>query len=134
MRIIVLKIFIIASFIVFFFSCKNELNINAPYKEVPSVYAVLNPQDPIQMIRINKVFLGEGNANEMAQISDSINYRVPFVIFFIAPFTKEQQITIFFCLPVWLPSIGRKAAFFWYRPVSMSDGFLFWDGQIIKQG
>ncbi len=75
MRIIVLKIFIIASFIVFFFSCKNELNINAPYKEVPSVYAVLNPQDAIQMIRINKVFLGEGNANEMAQISDSINYQ-----------------------------------------------------------
>lgn len=56
------------------FSCKNDLELNAPYKEFPSIYAVLSPQDKIQMIRINKVFLGEGDANAMAQISDSINY------------------------------------------------------------
>ncbi|MBA3679945.1 MAG: hypothetical protein H0W73_01970 [Bacteroidetes bacterium] len=58
----------------FLFSCKNDLNINAPYKEIPSVYAVLNPQDGMQMIRVNKVFLGEGDANQMAQVADSINY------------------------------------------------------------
>jgi len=62
-------------FILFFVgSCKNELNLNAPYKEIPSVYAILNPTDSTQTIRINKVFLGEGDANEMAKISDSINY------------------------------------------------------------
>ena len=58
-----------------FSACKNDLKLNAPYKEFPSIYAVLNPQDRIQMIRINKVFLGEGDANEMARISDSINYK-----------------------------------------------------------
>ncbi len=58
----------------FLTSCKNELNINAPYKEVPTVYAVLCPQDNMQMIRVNKVFLGEGDANQMAQVADSINY------------------------------------------------------------
>jgi hypothetical protein len=56
-------------------ACKNDLKLNAPYKEVPSIYAVLNPQDNIQLIRINKVFLGEGDANQMAQIADSINYQ-----------------------------------------------------------
>lgn len=56
-------------------TCKNKLNINAPYKEIPSIYAVLNPQDTIQMIRVNKVFLGEGDANVMAKIADSINYQ-----------------------------------------------------------
>ncbi len=60
--------------VIIFFSCKNDLKLNAPYKEYPTIYAVLNPQDPIQIIRINKVFLGEGDANKMAQISDSINY------------------------------------------------------------
>jgi len=55
-------------------SCKNELKLNAPYKEIPSIYAVLNPNDSRQIIRINKVFLGEGDANVMAQIADSINY------------------------------------------------------------
>lgn len=58
----------------FLFSCKNELNINAPYKEVPTVYAVLCPQEQIQIIRVNKVFLGEGDANQMAKVADSINY------------------------------------------------------------
>jgi hypothetical protein len=56
-------------------ACKNDLKLNAPYKEVPSIYAILNPQDNIQLIRINKVFLGEGDANQMAQIADSINYQ-----------------------------------------------------------
>lgn len=58
-----------------FSSCKNDLNLNAPYKEIPSVYAVLNPQDRIQIIRINKVFLGNSDANTMAKVSDSINYQ-----------------------------------------------------------
>lgn len=60
--------------ILVFSTCKNKLNINAPYKEIPTIYAVLNPQDVIQMIRINKVFLGEGNANDMAKVADSVNY------------------------------------------------------------
>jgi len=60
--------------ILFLSSCKNELNINAPYKEVPTVYAVFNPQEVLQIVRVNKVFLGEGDANQMAQVADSINY------------------------------------------------------------
>ncbi len=54
--------------------CKNDLKLNAPYKEFPSIFAVLNPQAKLQMIRINKVFLGEGDANQMAKVADSINY------------------------------------------------------------
>ena len=60
--------------VLLFNSCKNELDLNAPYKEIPSIYAIINPQEKVQMIRINKVFLGERNANDMAQVADSINY------------------------------------------------------------
>ena len=65
----------IAFCFLFFSSCKNDLQVNAPYKEIPTIYAVLNPQEVLQMIRINKVFLGEGNANDMAKVADSINYQ-----------------------------------------------------------
>lgn len=58
-----------------FNSCKNDLKLNAPYKEIPSIYAVLNPQENMQVIRVNKVFLGEGDANAMAQVADSVNYQ-----------------------------------------------------------
>lgn len=50
------------------------MDLNAPYREIPNVYAVLNPQDRLQIIRINKVFLGEGDANQMAKVADSVNY------------------------------------------------------------
>jgi hypothetical protein len=56
-------------------SCKNDLKLNAPYKEMPTVYAVLNPKDKIHMIRVNKVFLGEGDTYQMAKIADSVNYK-----------------------------------------------------------
>lgn len=55
-------------------ACKDKLELNAPFKEIPSVYAVLNVEDKIHMIRVNKIFLGEGDANQMAQVADSINY------------------------------------------------------------
>jgi hypothetical protein len=60
---------------ILFNSCKNDLNILAPYKESVSVYALLNPQEKRQYIRINKIFLGEGNAYVMAQVTDSVNYK-----------------------------------------------------------
>lgn len=55
-------------------SCKDKLELNAPYKEIPSIYAVLNPQNKLQIIRVNKLFLGEGDATKMAQVADSVNY------------------------------------------------------------
>ena len=68
-------LFIFSLVTVLFNSCKNELKILAPYKETISVYGILNPFDSRQYIRINKVFLGEGNAYTMATISDSVNYK-----------------------------------------------------------
>jgi hypothetical protein len=56
-------------------ACKNDLKLSAPYKEIPMIYAILNPSEPEQVIRINKVFLGEGDATQMAKVSDSVNYQ-----------------------------------------------------------
>ena len=68
------KIALLGLVVLFFTTCKNDLELNAPYKEIPSIYAVLNPQELTQTIRINKVFLGEGDANVMAKVHDSVNY------------------------------------------------------------
>jgi len=62
--------------IVFFLlnSCKTDVDVLADWKETTIVYGLLNQADTAQYIRINKAFLGEGNALEMAQVFDSINY------------------------------------------------------------
>lgn len=85
--------YLLAGFcLLFLVSCKNKLNINAPYKEVPTVYAILNPQETLQMIRVNKVFLGEGDANQMAKVADSINYQAGDLTITLERFLNGAQV------------------------------------------
>jgi hypothetical protein len=55
-------------------SCKNSLNVQAPYKDVTVVYGLIDQNDPIHYFRINKGFEGVGNAYSMASQFDSIYY------------------------------------------------------------
>lgn len=52
-------------------ACSTDLEINAPYKNVTVVEGLLNMRDSLQLIKINKGFLGEGDALVFAQIQDS---------------------------------------------------------------
>lgn len=54
--------------------CSTDFEINAPYKDNTVVYGLLNMRDTVQILRINKAFLGEGNALLYAQIPDSNQY------------------------------------------------------------
>ena len=55
-------------------SCDNELDITADWNDVPVVYGILNSQDSNHYIKLNKVFLGQGDVMSMAQEFDSIHY------------------------------------------------------------
>jgi hypothetical protein len=70
-----MKNFISFFLLVFLLSaCNNKLNIDAPYKDITVVYGLLDQNDTAHYIRINKAYLGVGNALTMAQQYDSINY------------------------------------------------------------
>jgi hypothetical protein len=60
--------------IALFTSCDNELNITADWKDIPVVYGILNGEDPINYVKLNKVFLGQGDVISMAQQFDSLHY------------------------------------------------------------
>jgi len=55
-------------------SCKNDLDVLAPGEESVSVYGILNPNEPVQNIRINKVYLTDGDAVLAGQNNETINY------------------------------------------------------------
>jgi hypothetical protein len=57
-------------------ACSTAVDINAPYKELPTVYALIDAGDSVNYIRIQKSFLTirEGNANVAAGTKDSIYY------------------------------------------------------------
>ncbi len=56
-------------------SCNDNLVVMAPYQVVPVVYCVINSREPTQYLRLEKSFLGAGNAYDMARQSDSIYYK-----------------------------------------------------------
>jgi hypothetical protein len=54
-----------------FTGCKTDIEINAPYRNIHVVYGLLNQAERIQYIKVNKAFLGAGDALVYAQIPDS---------------------------------------------------------------
>lgn len=59
----------------FLSSCDNTLNVNAPYKDIPVVNAILNPSDTAQYIKLERVFQSvDQSALEVAQVIDSLYY------------------------------------------------------------
>lgn len=55
-------------------ACSTDLDLLAPYEDHTVVYGLLNMRDSVQFIKINKAFLGEGNALDHAQVPDSNEY------------------------------------------------------------
>ena len=68
------SILIIPLLVTLLLSCETDFNVNAEWKEVTVVFGLLDQSQDTQYIRINKAFLGNENADNMAMISDSIHY------------------------------------------------------------
>jgi len=73
--------------ILLFISCENELDINAEWEDIPVIYSILDPGsyhdkdedgnlifNDEHYVRIQKSFLGDIAASQMAQENDSIYY------------------------------------------------------------
>ncbi len=58
-------------------ACETDFDTTAPYKDITVVYGLLDQKDQNHYIKINKAFLGEGNALIYAQEADSSNYGYP---------------------------------------------------------
>lgn len=56
-------------------NCQNDLELLAPYQDIPVVYCILNQNDSIHYLRLEKSFAGPMNAYEMALEPDSIYYK-----------------------------------------------------------
>jgi hypothetical protein len=57
-----------------FSGCETDFDITAPWKDVTIVYGLISQNDSVHYIKVNKVFLGDGNAYTYAQIADSSSY------------------------------------------------------------
>lgn len=60
--------------IILFSTCSKDIEIVADYQDITIVYGILDPDDSITYIRIQKGYLSDGDILEAAQIQDSIEY------------------------------------------------------------
>lgn len=70
-----LSIFISFVFL-FLASCTTEFNVNDEWEETTVVYGLLDAGTELQQVKISKAFLGNMDALQMAQYSDSVNYNL----------------------------------------------------------
>ena len=56
-----------------FTSCKDDINLSSDSKASAVVYGLLDANDSVHMIKINRAFVSNGNSLDIAQIPDS-NY------------------------------------------------------------
>ncbi len=57
------------------FSCSNDFDVTTDWKDIPVVYSLLNSDDPVHYVRLEKAFLDpKANALELARNPDSLYY------------------------------------------------------------
>jgi hypothetical protein len=62
--------------ILLFSDCDDSFVVNADWKDITIIYGLLNANDSVNYIKINKAFLNENtNAIELAKIADSLYYK-----------------------------------------------------------
>lgn len=74
MKRIILPFFSVFAFLLIFNACSTDVDLYADYKDITVVYGLLDPGKDTNYVKINKAFLGPGNAFDIAMIADSCNY------------------------------------------------------------
>lgn len=71
-----MQIHIFALFLLTFLAsaCENEVDLNAPKKDITAAYGVVDPTDSLHFIKVNKSFLPQSNAETYAASSYSGTY------------------------------------------------------------
>ena len=72
---------LVAILLMFTYSCSNEFELNAPWKDVPVIYGILSKLDTAHYSRVEKAFLDSStSALEIAQRPDPLYYENPAVL------------------------------------------------------
>jgi hypothetical protein len=68
------KLFSIPIALLLFTSCEVDFSPNAPWKNVPVIYCVLDQDEDTTWARVERCYLGEDSIYSFSSISDSVNY------------------------------------------------------------
>jgi len=88
-------ILLFATIATIFSSCSTEFDVTAPYKEIPVIFGILNKDEAVQYIKINKAYLNdEGSAILAGSVPDSNVYPYPIEAKLYASYTPLTDANI----------------------------------------
>ena len=93
-----LRLFFLILSILFLYSCETDFDVTTSYKKTMIVYGLLDPSQDVQYIRINKAYLGEGDAVLMGSHYDSLQY--PLGSLEVSLYLNQDSLNLFFLDPV----------------------------------
>lgn len=96
-----------------FNSCNEDIEVNAPWKDITLVYGLLSKSDSVHFIKINKAFLGEGSADEMAMVRDSSEYASDKITAVISEYVNGNLVE---AIPLMDTTIANKETGVFYAP------------------
>ena len=56
-------------------ACNKDINVNAEWEDITVIFGLLDQNQDTHFVKINKAFLGEADAFDMAQVRDSSEYQ-----------------------------------------------------------
>jgi hypothetical protein len=120
------SIILLLVIIVTIFSCKKDFKTISDYEDITIVYALLDQHDDNIYIKINKAFLGEGDALIMAQQPDSSNYPGKLIVKIDEYSGNNKVRTIEFDTTT---LYNKEAGIFYYpnQPIYKSNPFQWYD-------
>ncbi len=127
-----------------FSSCNSDFDVNDKWQDAPSIFCILDKSQDMQYVKVNKCFIGNLPASEMASVSDSLFYDCDVQV----KLHKKQGNSI---LKTWdfrpVDSIPKESGYFasdrntiWVGKPELADGFVYElevnidNGRIIAKG
>ncbi|MBQ0016889.1 MAG: DUF4249 family protein [Bacteroidales bacterium] len=79
--------------------CKADFSPNAEWKDVPVVYCILDQDDSVSYVRVQRCYLGEGDLMRYGAVYDSVNYPADALDVMILRWSDETQIGSYGAVP-----------------------------------
>lgn len=87
------KLLLFITIAALFHSCSTDFDVTAPYKEIPVVFGIINKDEAVQYIKINKAYLNdEGSAIIAGTVPDSNIYPYPIEAKLYATFSPLTEL------------------------------------------
>lgn len=99
--------FFLLVFVVGLTSCENEFTPNSEWKELPSVFCLLDQDDDTTFVRLQRCYLGDGNLYDYGSIADSIYYPDGEMEVLIRVWAQESDLSTSGAMPLFEMNFDR---------------------------